>query len=117
MSINECPLFKQWFETFRLLWDRRIERVSGDTDAVYALLLKAKSSAESASIKHYEAAQGRVNTTGYLVGMHHTRPETEEDRSRVWDAIAKVYEKKILEHRVRSAVLSASAPEWTPSAQ
>jgi hypothetical protein len=58
-----------------------------------------------------------VNPAGELIGKHHCRPETEERKAQVWKAIAKVYERKVLDERVRSAPLSANARKWTPSAQ
>ena len=117
MSIQECPLFKQQFGAYSSMWSARLGRVRGDTACTLSLLVKAKKRAEKASIKHWEAAQGPVNPAGELIGKHHCRPESEERRAQVWAAIAKVYEMKILEHRVRSAPLSAGAPEWSPSAQ
>ena len=117
MSIQECPLFKVQLGTYSFMWTARLERVRGDTDSTLLLLVKAKNRAEKASIRHWNAAQGPVNPAGELIGKHHCRPESEERRAQVWAAIAKVYEMKILEHRVRSARLSATAREWSPSAQ
>lgn len=117
MSIQECQLFKQQFLAYSSMWSARLGRVRGDTAGTLSLLVKAKKRAEKASIKHWEVAQGPVNPAGELIGKHHCRPETEESKAQVWKAIAKVYEMKVLDERVRSAPLSANARKWTPSAQ
>ena len=117
MSIQDCQLFKEQFCAYSSMWSVRLGRVRGDNACRLSLLVKAKKRAENASIKHWEAAQGPVNPAGELIGKHHSRPETEEHRAQVWNAIAEVYEMKILKHRVRSTRLSASAREWSPSAQ
>ena len=109
MSIQECPLFKQQFGAYSSMWSARLGRVRGDTACTLSLLVKAKKRAAEASIKHWDAACGRVNTAGELIGMHHCRPESEEHRARVWAAIAKFYERKVTEYRVLCSPLRASA--------
>ena len=117
MSIKEGLLFKQVFGGYSTMWSKRLERVRGDTAGTLSLLLKAKTQAEGASDRYSSSAMGPVNLAGELIGKHHCCWEAEAHRAQVWKAIAKVYERKVLVHRVRSAPLSAIAREWTPNAQ